>query len=63
MPKRSIKSTVYWKIQLWLARRFMKNMTVGKVAVLSEVTGMSPQSILALHPRCRPVEHSARIVA
>lgn len=44
-----------WAFEVWIARRFLRTLTVGKVAVLSHVTGLPPESILALHPvsRCR----------
>ena len=41
---------IRWTMEVWLCRRFMRNMTVGKVAVLAHVTGVTPEAILALHP-------------
>lgn len=45
-----------WVLQVWLCRRFMRTMTVDKVAVLAHVTGASPESIFALHSGCRTRE-------
>lgn len=38
---------VWWTFQVWLARRFMRNLTVEKVAVIAHVTGVSEESVFA----------------
>lgn len=58
-----VSENIKWSFHLWLARRFLRNMTVFKVAVLAEVTGMPPESILALHPSYRVGEKRGRIAA
>lgn len=47
---------IRWNFEVWLCRRFLANMTVDKVAVLSHVTGLSPESVFALHPSSRTRE-------
>lgn len=39
----------HWKLQVWLCRRFMRNLTLGKACVLADVTGAPIESILKLH--------------
>lgn len=45
-----------------MARRFMKNMTIDKVQVLAEVTGLPYESVFALHPCSGANEQRHRIL-
>lgn len=44
--------TIYWNVQVWLCRRFLRTMTVEKAGVLAHVTGLSVTTVLAMHPSC-----------
>lgn len=56
-------SRLDWNVQVWICRRFLHNMTLRKMAVLSHVTGMPVESILAMHPSCRTSEELSRVIA
>lgn len=46
-----------WNVQVWLCRRFLRKMTVRKVAVLAHVTGWPPAQIINMHPDVQHVGH------
>lgn len=52
-----------WTVQVWLCRRFLRTMTVDKVAVMSHVTGYPAESIFAMSLGRRPREEIQRVVA
>lgn len=54
---------IEWAFNVWLARRFLRNMTVDKVSVLAHVSGLPAESFLALHPSCGPSKQRRRVIA
>lgn len=52
-----------WAFNVWLARRFLRNMTVDKVAVLAHVTGVPASDIATLHPCFNALESVGRVNA